>query len=1015
MGRTRSSCAPVSRAGLPTSQIPRGALPRGATGGTLACALLLIAGPAPAAVAAESRVHSRRAVIFDIPALPLVRSTEILGSQSGLQIVYALPAMSALGTRAVHGTMPAREALDRLLEGTGLGWSPIGQYTVVITQQSVLAPATVPMSPAPAPALPPLDAVLISGAVPGAEALGMSGASLGFNRPVVDTPRSVSVIDAHTLEQLGQAANDLSLLVPASHTTTRYGVSGTVDVRNIPADLYFRGMKRLTLRGHIRKVTAALDSVEVVGGPAPPIYGMGKLGGYTNVVPKTGRAIEGGYLQETAGYAQLVTGSYEKLDVSFGMGGPLELPDGRRGGYYVHGYVENSGGYSEYVPVRQRLLQAGMSVDDVAGMRLETGFFLQSAQTAGAMVARLTQQLVDDGTYIRGSPLVNLDLDGSGAIGYLEMHEASPVAGTLSQFNQPLMQAFDWPRDASGNPLPLDQFPKVSGIPAALHEYLLAHPEADPSGALRAQGAGGPQPLSGRIPVGMALDPRTVGTDRLDRRRAAAYEADIDADFLTAYADLIRDEDPRFTVRNQLFFDGTRHIKRSFQPYSQDQRAYVVEEKLTLGTHLAGLPEWLDVRALLSANLRHTRSQGRSSGIGDFANLRTDAMADSWTAFTAGMTPDSIFMTSLVEDDVTQGGYPWVRRFSTRYTERGVGTLFDVDMGPYVNFTGGLRYDHTSARNVDFAGRFDPDTGTSAQPGRIVGSNDVARADRGASSWSTSLSLRAPGGWRPYLTLARASLMLDEDDNSLRNAVIRAGHVGRGELRELGVKAALLEGRLAFTAAAFRQRRVNVGPDSDQALLDTYTTATLSRGWNASLQWKPRRGLWLSAFAAAQSTYYEPNRGGAQIVDAQTLGFLDVKDAQGNVVYPANAFLYGGRAWLLLPDGVEAYAKMRGNPDVLLGASLGFDIARGIGVTAGVNHLSRTCSGRLCTVVLPAATPLRLGLSWEGREWEAKFDALNLLDQDMYRARVDDSLGNVVVRALPGRTFYFTLRRNFSL
>lgn len=1016
MGRSASSCAPADGARA-RSPLRRASLAPRAAGASAACVwLLLTSGPGGAAEAPappRTSIHSRAAIAFDIPALPLVRSAEIFGSQSGLQIVYAMPEMTARGTRPVSGTLAIRDALDRMLEGTGLCWSAIGNYTVVITPAGIGARD----DPSPrvarrAESAPPLDAVLVSGQHAGAG----ETSSLGFRRPLIDTPRNVSVLDSRTLERLGIAANDLSVIIPASHTTTRYGVSGTVDVRNIPADLYFRGMKRLTPRGHVRKVTAALDNVEVVGGPASPLHGMGKLGGYTNVVPKTGRALEGGYLQETSGYAQLVTGSYGKLDLSFGVGGPTEL-GGRHGGYYVHGYAEDSGAYSHDVTVQQKLLQAGLSIDDfIGGLRLETGFFVQSSRTAGAMVARLTQQLVDDGTYVRGTPLVDLDLDGSGAISYLEMHAGSPAGGTLSALNQPLSQAFEWPRDAAGNPLPLAAFPHEAGIPRSLLDFLTAHPEADPTGLLRAQGAGGPVPVSGHVPLGMALDPRTVGIDRLDLRRAAAYEAHIDADFLTAYLDLVDDDDPRLTVRNQLFFDGTRHTKLSFQPYSQDQRAYVVEEKLTVGSRFDDrLPEGLRAQALVSLNLRHTRSWGRSSGVGDFANSRTDAMGSTWSQFRAGMTPNSTFMTPLVEDDVSQGGYPWARRFDTAYTERGLGGMLDVDIGPYVNLVGGLRFDHSSARNVDRAGRFDPDDGTSAEPGQVLTADDRARADRGAFSWSASLSVRAPGGWRPYLTYSRASLMLDEDDNSLRNAVIQGGHVGRGELREVGIKAGLLEGRLAFSAAAFRQRRMDVSASTEQALLDTYTTATLSRGWNASLQWRPRKGISASGYASVLSTYYQPNLGGPQLVDAATLGFRDIHDADGNVVYPANALLYGGKAWLLLPDGMKDYAKMRGNPDVMLGATLGADITRGFGVTAGFNYLARTCSGRLCTVVLPSATPLRAGVYWQRGAWEAQFDAMNLLDQKTYRARVDDSLGNVVVRALPDRSFYLTLRRNFSL
>ena len=74
--------------------------------------------------------------------------------------------------------------------------------------------------------------------------------------------------------------------------------------------------------------------------------------------------------------------------------------------------------------------QAATSIDGFIGpFRLETGVNLQQSVTAGALIGRLTQDLVDDGTYLGGTPLVDLDVNGNGRIGYLEMARASPVAG----------------------------------------------------------------------------------------------------------------------------------------------------------------------------------------------------------------------------------------------------------------------------------------------------------------------------------------------------------------------------------------------------------------------------------------------------------------------------------------------------------------------------------------------------------------------------------------------------------
>lgn len=951
------------------------------------------------------RIDAAGTVRFDLPAAPLVRSLELFGTQSGLQVVYASTTIGRLDGREVRATTTPPRALDMLLEGTGLGWATVGKYSVVILPTQFVAHARVPPErpPAPRPPPPPLEEVLVLADPVSGPGRQESGFSTGFIKPLIETPRAISMLDDKAIDRLGPLADDLASVVPAAHTTSRFGISGATDVRNVPADVYFRGMKRLTLRGHARKVSAAMDRIELVGGPAPPIYGMGKLGGYVNVEPKSGRAAEGAWRDEHTGFAQLVAGSYDKRDVSFGIGGPLSFLSAgdRRGGYYVYGMVEDSGSFADHVPVEQRLLQVSASIEDFAGpFRLETGAFVQKARTAGALVARLTQGVVDDGTYVRGSPLVDLDADGSGAISFREMYARSPIAGQPSAGNHPLMQAFAWPLDESGRPLPIGQFPKQSGIPQTLYDYLDAHPEADPTGALRAAGVGGPVPMSGSIPAGMLLDPRTTGLDTLDLHRAAAFEADLDAQFLTAWFDLVSDDDPSLTIRNQLFFDGMRHYKKSYQPFAQSQDAWVAEERLTVTRRLGGMPQWMRARVLVALNLRHTRSAGRNSGLGDFANTRTDAMAPGWRSRPGGMTPNTTFVNPLDNDDVDADGYPWARNYTSSFTERGAGMMLDLDAWRRVNLIAGLRWDDTTARNVD-------------HPLRAGDAAEAASAHRGAASWSASVSFELAPRIRPYVTFGRSSLMLDGDDNSLSNEIIRAGHVGQGELREAGIKASLFDRRLSFAGAVFRQRRVDVTPESDRVLASAYATATVTRGWSAEIAWAPRRGIDVAAHASVQSTVYEPNLGGAQLVDAATLGFVDVLGPDGSVLYPAEAFLYGGRAWLILPDGVEAYAKQRGNPDVMLGASATFTFAHGMGATAGVNHLSRTCSGRLCTVVLPSATPVRIGAFVERPSWSARVDVYNLFDERMFRARTDDALGNTMARALPGRSLYVTLKRSF--
>ena len=151
-----------------------------------------------------------------------------------------------------------------------------------------------------------------------------SASSFGFSKPLLETPRTVSLVSEEQLTLMGiSTVEDLTKAVPGVYTTTRYGLQGGINVRSVQADTYYRGMKRLNMQGHARTVLAGMDSIEVVKGPPSPIFGLGKIGGYTNISPKSGRAKVGGYLPGLQGFGQGVLGSFDRAEGSFGLGGPF--------------------------------------------------------------------------------------------------------------------------------------------------------------------------------------------------------------------------------------------------------------------------------------------------------------------------------------------------------------------------------------------------------------------------------------------------------------------------------------------------------------------------------------------------------------------------------------------------------------------------------------------------------------------------------------------------------------------
>ena len=979
--------------------------------------------PAVSDVALKARTNpplnsTRDQINFDIHLGSLSDALRELCQQASLQLLYEPDALKNKQSIQVKGKLTVEAALNKLLDGTDIDWHLInGKSVAISTKPHVVAETSSGQSTVHKVSdtdMTVLTDVDVTGQSPWW--VGSStGSVFGFTKPLLETPRSVSHVGSDAIDVFSlSAVEDLLRVVPGVFTTTRFGVQGSVDIRSVPADTYFRGMRRLTLQGHGRSVLAAMDSIEVVGGPASPLHGMGKIGGYVNFVPKSGRSKTGQYFTEAHGFAQLVAGEYNRQEFSFGFGGPADLESlGRDGGYYIYGLLEDSDSYTKAIPVKQKVLQAATSIDDMVGsFRLETGINYQESRTSGALIGRLTQALVDNGDYIGGSPLVNLDLNGNGSIGYLEMQAASPVKGNLTTSNQPLNQVFNWPLDAAGKPLMIDQFPKIAGIPQSLYNYLQANPEADPTGLLRAQGIGGPIPVSGAVPVGMALDPRTVAINPLNPRRGTAYEKDLKAQFVTAFADLVYDEDPDFTAKNQLFYDSMNQYKNSNQPFSQVQDVYVMEDKFTLTDRIETLPSWIRINQAISVNLRDTVSKGMRI-VGDYGNHRTDATALDWNLATAGMTANTTFASSNENSDLANDGMPWGSIYRTEFSEFGAGFLLDIDLFADTNILVGARHDRSKAKNINYAGRYFYNTGTATNPGAYALLDDVAEAWDGGGSWSLSLSQQLPYGLHPYATISRATILLDGNNNSLLNDVIEAGHVGAAVLKEAGVKGGWLEGKLNLVSTVYEQGRADVSQDDIANVINAYATATTTRGWQTEVKWVPRKNLLLSLYALKQVTKYLPNAGGAIQVDARALGFTDILDAEGNVIYPAEAFLYGGRANINLPNDVSAYERKQGNPETQMGITAIYQFDKHWGATLKGNYLSSTCAGRLCLVTLPSSTVFDVGVFWSSPAIDLKLDVTNISDKHYFRARTGEVLGDVIAQAMPGRRMQVTATYRF--
>ena len=229
------------------------------------------------------------------------------------------------------------------------------------------------------------------------------GSVFGFDKNLLETPRSASTISSDQMDRFDMSdIDDLIALAPGTFTQSFFGVAGSLDVRGTPGETYFRGVRRLDNPGNYPTPIGASDRVDIVRGPASPVYGPAKMGGYLNFVPKSARADSGAYLDVPEGKLSYSFGSWDRSVLTAEVGGPTKLGS-KDLGYYLYGMVENSGSYYDNTSTLQTLIQTSFDLDVNDSLRLQFGFMYHDYE--GNQVAgwnRLTQDLIDNSTYITG-------------------------------------------------------------------------------------------------------------------------------------------------------------------------------------------------------------------------------------------------------------------------------------------------------------------------------------------------------------------------------------------------------------------------------------------------------------------------------------------------------------------------------------------------------------------------------------------------------------------------------------
>jgi iron complex outermembrane receptor protein len=577
----------------------------------------------------------------------------------------------------------------------------------------------------------------------------------GFEKSILETARSASTVSEEMMDRFNmQDIDELVVLAPGTFTQSFFGVAGALDVRGTAGETYFRGVRRLDNPGNYPTPIGASDRVDIVRGPASPIYGPSKIGGYLNFNPKSARIEEtGSYIEERTGELSYSGGSWDRSVLTAEVGGPAEF-GGKPLGYYVYGEVEHSGSFYSNAPgVDQSLLQASFDMDMSDTVRLQFGGMwhdYKGSQNAGWN--RLTQDLIDNGTYVTGTP-IPLDTSGDGFISHDEYY-----AGNINPF--------------------------------ALYAFF---GQKDIDLATLSDASFGFDYENSNLPL------QNVGTTTLPMHATLiAADDTLENQVTTLYFDIDIDLSGNWSLTNKLFYEAYENLNENAYGFSQFHDSSVVEDQLILSGVFEG--DSMTTSVQISPSIRHTKFKHGDDYYNEYFSRR-DLTGPS-TAL------DRRVLSTRIDSEYSE-------YYVGDYTDLGFGVMADFTHESGLSLLVGARYDSIDMEVMTPEGKTQSDAAFTSTEGGVDVPVNKASDEPSGVSWSASLSWSTPVGLVPYVTASEQSTVIAGQGSELQvGNVYTNAAFDSSELIEFGLKGSLLDDRLYFALSSYEMERVDFSAQS---------------------------------------------------------------------------------------------------------------------------------------------------------------------------------------------------------
>lgn len=352
-----------------------------------ALAALLVAGVLGAGVLASMPAHAQQAAAveaarqaFQYPSQPLLDALRAFGGQTQYQVLFDDALVQGRQAPAITGSFTPREALERLLAGSGL----VG----VSTQ-----PGTITLRKAPQAAAAAADTVLAPVVVTAQAERGVATegtgsytthstrSATGLGLSLRETPQSVSVITRQRMEDQG-----LTQLADVVAQTAGLVVSQNGNVGSDSSPIYSRGfsvdnylidgVKMLESYTSIfqSQDMALYDRVEIVRGATGLMNGSGSPSASINMVRKKPT-------KDFQASARLELGSWDYRRADVDISTPLNESGSVRGRLVAA--VQDAGSYIDRLEEDRTVLYGVVEADLDAGTLVRAGLSQQRHDSTG--------------------------------------------------------------------------------------------------------------------------------------------------------------------------------------------------------------------------------------------------------------------------------------------------------------------------------------------------------------------------------------------------------------------------------------------------------------------------------------------------------------------------------------------------------------------------------------------------------------------------------------------------------